>query len=329
VATSITLREIVRHIPKPTSSSFSVREQLGKSKSNLRLSAAPFHFSLLCYNLALLPWPAEYLGTNRDGAIAEVIARIKADPPDVVGLCEVFADDEREHISESLRSLYSFGISGPDLTNPKQDGGLLLLSRLPVLNWHGVVYDSGCAGSDCLSNKGFLHMRLAHPSSPVSLDVFFSHTQDLAAFPAPGEPGPPSDPRDVLYGQLLSLFLATESFADTGSHRFFFGDLNIPGENPTHYGELIRRLGGPADLWVAQGHPPASGFTNTTDNNFYEDPSDAPNASSRLDYILMTPGTGFIPVADSVDILKFTHSGRQISDHFGLRARFELAARVQ
>ena len=330
MATSISVREIVRHIPKQTPSSFHVRERFGKPQGTLRLSAAPFQLSILCYNLALLPWPAEYLGTNRDGAIAEVIARIKGDPPDVVGLCEVFVDDEREHIRESLASLYPFSLSGPDLANPKQDGGLLLMSRLSMVDSHSVVYDSGCAGSDCLANKGFLHMRLAHPSSAVSLDVFFSHTQDLSAFPAPGEPGPPSDPREVLYSQLRSLFVASTLFSDpAGSHRFFFGDLNIPGEKPAHYGELIQRLDGPTDLWVAQGNPPASGFTNTQDNNFYQDPSDAPDASSRLDYILMKPGPGAIPVAENVDILKFSRSGRDISDHFGLRARFELEARVQ
>jgi hypothetical protein len=222
LATSISVREIVRHIPKQTPSSFSVRERFGKPQGILRLSAEPFHFSILCYNLALLPWGADYLGTNRDGAIAEIIARIKGDPPDVVGLCEVFADDEREHIRDTLASLFPFSLTGPDLPNPKQDGGLLLMSRLSMVDWHSVVYDSGCVGFDCFANKGLLHMRLAHPSSAVSLDVFFSHTQDISAFPAPGEPGPPSEPREVLYSQLSSLFAASTLFGDpAGSHRFF------------------------------------------------------------------------------------------------------------
>jgi endonuclease/exonuclease/phosphatase family metal-dependent hydrolase len=96
-----------------------------------------------------------------------------------------------------------------------------------------------------------------------------------------------------------------------------------------HYAELIERLGGPVDLWVAQGNSPASGFTNTPESNFYEDPGDAPDGRSRLDYILMNPGPGIIPVAESVEVLKFSRSGRQVSDHFGLRAQFELLARVE
>jgi hypothetical protein len=155
-----------------------------------------------------------------------------------VGLCEVFVDDERERIRDHLMSIYPFFVEGPDLANIKQDGGLLLLSRLPVAASHGVVYESGCVGSDCLANKGFLHMRLAHPSSAASLDVYFSHTQDISAAALPGEPGGTTDAKEVLYSQLTSLFIASSLFGNLAGITFFFGDLNIPGEIPAHYAEL-------------------------------------------------------------------------------------------
>jgi hypothetical protein len=85
MATSISVREILRHVPKPTSSPFSIRDVFGKKQGEFRLRSEPFPFSMLSYNLGLLPWPADYLGTDRTGAIAEVIKRIKSDPSDVWG----------------------------------------------------------------------------------------------------------------------------------------------------------------------------------------------------------------------------------------------------
>ena len=52
----------------------------------------------MTYNMALLIFLGNYLGTGREGAIEQIIAGIKSRKPDVVGLCEVFADGEREYI---------------------------------------------------------------------------------------------------------------------------------------------------------------------------------------------------------------------------------------
>jgi hypothetical protein len=66
--------------------------------SKATLHAVSTAFSLMTYNMALLIFLGNYLGTGREGAIEQIIAGIKSRKPDVVGLCEVFADGEREYI---------------------------------------------------------------------------------------------------------------------------------------------------------------------------------------------------------------------------------------
>ena len=72
-----------------------------------------------------------------------------------------------------------------------------------------------------------------------------------------------------------------------------------------------------------------NGFTFTMGNNFYEDPRKNPDHNSRLDYILLKPGCSFLPVLKDIEILKWTHSGRNISDHFGLHATFEQGLQIE
>ena len=74
-------------------------------------------------NMGLLVFPGEYLGTNREGAVAEIISRITAISPDIVGLCEVFADGERETIRTLVQQFYPYFQEGPDEDDLESDGG--------------------------------------------------------------------------------------------------------------------------------------------------------------------------------------------------------------
>ncbi len=110
----------------------SLRTLLNRATGKIQLSVQPVKLSVMTHNMALLVAPGDYLGTDRDGAIAEIIAQIAARLPDVVGLCEVFSDGERETIRNSLRNIYPFFREGPDEADLESDGGLLLLSRHPI-----------------------------------------------------------------------------------------------------------------------------------------------------------------------------------------------------
>ena len=110
-------------------------------------------------NMALLVTPAPYLGTDREGAIAEIVAQIRVLSPDVVGLCEVFSDSERTRIRNALRDLYPHYPEGPDETDLESDGGLLLRVRHSILIGDAMIFRD-CDGFDCLANKGVIHIRI-------------------------------------------------------------------------------------------------------------------------------------------------------------------------
>lgn len=314
---SVTLRQLSRHIQIPPPVPLRLRELLRVGNAGLRLRVKRAPFSLMTHNMALLVAPGNYLGTDRDGVVEEIISRIAALSPDVVGLCEVFADGEREQIRTDLQHIYPHFQEGPDEEDLESDGGLLLLSKHPMIKQYQIIYRQ-CAGDDCFANKGIIYAQVHPPNSPMPYDIFYSHTQNIE------EDGG----KEVLYKQLTRMMGLILDVADKNIPTIVMGDLNIPGEMPEHYKELIGRLGRPVDFWTVAGNPPASGFTSTSDNNFYEDSEDIPDQNQRLDYILMRAGRKFIPILTKIEILKFTRGGRFISDHFGLHARCEQVVEV-
>jgi endonuclease/exonuclease/phosphatase family metal-dependent hydrolase len=259
--------------------------------------------------MGLLVFPAPYLGTDREGAIEEIVQRIREFAPDVVGLCEVFADGERELIARRLRDLYPHTLEGPDEADLESDGGLVVLSRHPILASSAVIYRD-CAGADCLANKGVIHLRVQPPASPTACDVFFSHTQNIE------EKGG----REALYRQISALDQMIAARADPDVPTFVMGDLNIPGET-RDYDEFIARLHQPVDVWKAQVSSDP-GLTFVSDNNFYAKAGDNPRQNLGLDYILLRAGRRFVPLLGEMKVLRLRRGARFISDHFGLFARF-------
>jgi endonuclease/exonuclease/phosphatase family metal-dependent hydrolase len=314
------LREIARHIdpypPTPTT----LRKILKQPTANLRLHLQVAPFSVMCQNMGLMVAPAPYLGTDREGAIDEIVSQIQRLSPDVVGLCEVFADGEREDIFNRLKHIYPHFQEGPDKTgllDRKSDGGLLLLSKHPISQAHAIIYED-CASWDCLAYKGMIHIRVKSPHCPMAHDIFFTHAQDIE----------PDGGREALYKQLMDMNNMIHQYADPNSPTLIMGDINIPGESPTDYTELLNRLRRPVDFWVVNGNEENSGFTFVADNNFYEDEDDNPRLNRRVDYVLMKAGARFIPILKNIEILKFTHQGRFISDHFGLYAQMQTLVNV-
>lgn len=314
---STSIREIARHIePYPPAPS-NLRTILKRPNGNLRLHIRTAPFSVMCHNMGLMVAPASYLGTDRKGAIDEIVFQIKRLSPDIVGLCEVFADGERENIFNRLKHIYPHFQEGPDERDLESDGGLLLLSKHPLLQSHAIIYRD-CEGADCFANKGVIHIRVNLHNSPAAYDIFFTHTQNIA------EDGG----REALYKQLTKMDSMIQQYADPSTPTIIMGDINIPAENPENYNELLNRLRMPVDFWVVNGNEENSGFTFVADNNFYEDEDDNPRLNQRLDYVLLKSGINFIPILKNIEILKFRHQNRFISDHFGLHAQMDILVQV-
>lgn len=312
-----TTHELLRHLGINPPPSFELRETLGFKGVKFSLKGKSTPFSIMTQNMALKPDAfifASYDGTNREGAVTKIIERIKELSPDVVGLCEVFVDDERKRIWNSVKHMYRFWMEGPDsnVVFDLQDGGCMLLSKHNVLASKHIVYKTA-GGEDTWSSKGVLHMRIKTPTAPRPFEIFYTHAQDIGA----------TNGVTALHAQLDQLNAFINNVEDPDNPVFIFGDLNAPGEVPGHHRQLITRLGNPVDLWLVSGGSPGGGFTFVSDNNFYEDPDDNPHLNQRLDYILMRAGKRLVPILDDIQILKFKLNGRDLSDHFGLRATFE------
>jgi endonuclease/exonuclease/phosphatase family metal-dependent hydrolase len=315
--TTLSVRQLGRHIAGNATNASSLRWLLNRHSGRVQLSVQPAPFSVMTHNMALLAAPGDYLGTDRDGAIEEIVAQIAARQPDVVGLCEVFSDGEREFVRNRLRLIYPHFREGPDEADLESDGGLLLLSRHPILFSRDTIYRD-CDGFDCFANKGILHTRLQPPSWPTPLDVFYTHMQDIAT----------SDGVRALYAQLdhANQFMGLHGAPNVP--KIMMGDLNIPAADSHHYEQLLIRLRGPRDCWTVAGNSVASGDTSVTDSNFYEDEDDRPPRNERLDYVLLKAEHRAIPILSNIEVLKLRHNGRFISDHFGVLAKFDKLALV-
>jgi endonuclease/exonuclease/phosphatase family metal-dependent hydrolase len=314
---ALSLRELARHLPTSTPVPFSLRQLLRRSAGPFRFRVQPAPMSVMTQNMALLVAPGDYLGTDREGAVDEIGARIRTLLPDVVGLCEVFSDGERDEIRSALQDLYPYFQEGPDEADLESDGGLLLLSRHPFSAADSFIYRD-CDGADCFANKGMIHVRLRAPSWPSALDLFYTHAQDIST----------DEGVDTLYAQLSAMQSFIQMRADPALPAIVMGDINVPGEIPQHYSQMLGRLSGVRDCWTIAGNSAASGPTSIRDSNFYEDADDRPAADQRFDYVLLRAGTGAIPILSNVQVLKFTRNGRFISDHFAVRAIFDTMALV-
>jgi endonuclease/exonuclease/phosphatase family metal-dependent hydrolase len=310
---TLSLRRVINHLGRPPE--WGVRRAVDHPIGPFTISAERISFSVMTHNMGLLVFPGNYLGTDRSGAISEIIAQIRSFRPDVVGLCEVFDNDERERIRNALVEDYPFWRDGPDEDDLESDGGLLMLSRHPLLAAGQTIFrDSD--GADSFANKGVIHVRIMPQPSPVPIDLFYSHMQDIET----------DDGVNTLYAQLSAMNLFIGERAEPNSPRFIFGDLNIPAEHAGHYHQLLSRLDQPVDCWTLAGNAVASGFTYDVDNNFYDEPEDRPNVGHRLDYLLLKARPAAVPIICDIDVLKFRRNGRNISDHFGLHAAFDHVA---
>lgn len=325
---TLSVLAMARHLPSPSGSPATLRTLLGRHTGSFRLHAGRAPFSVMCQNMGLIAVPGWYLGRDRAGAMQAIIDYAVSHSPDVVGLCEVFADDERIAIRDALQSWYPYYRGGPDEDDLDEDGGLALLSKHPIVQSHAMVY-TGAFGWDQFANKGVLHVRVQPDGSPTPYDVFFTHMQDIAASATPLEVGSDDSPRQALFRELTQLADFVERCADPAAPTLIMGDLNVPAADEPAYRELRERLHGTVDLWRVSGGGETEGHTFVSDNDFYEDPDDNPGLNQRLDYVLLRSGTRHVPILDEMRVLRIERDQRFISDHFGLLARFSVEARIE
>ena len=304
----------------------SLRRLFELSSGFCRISQAPltYHFQ----NMGLLVAPAPYGGTERDTSIQSLIGHLKSKKPDIVGLCECFSDGERELIRNDLAGIYSYWLEGPDEEDLESDGGLLLLSQHRIVENHQTIYRQ-CLGEDCLTNKGALHARVEVDRHPSQYDVFLSHMQSCPPnIPTPNVgPGETCEEKLHTY-QVEHLAAFIQAYSSPLRPSLLMGDLNHDGRSTDVYRELIRRLNYPDDLWNICGDG-SDGITCDDFSSFWSenpqrdvlDPG-RHRSGARYDYQLSWRRYAiFKPIYTRSEIVIWQSSpGRDISDHYGLRA---------
>lgn len=169
---------------------------------------ASLRLDVLTYNIEGLGWPAR---KGRKSELAGISSRLNdllrsGEGPDVVLFQEVFS---RPAVSAVEQSGYPALAAGPKRRSRRDlpaagrpqgrrlwmrgeiglrltTGGLAIGSVYPIVDQEGEPFSRrGCAGLDCLSNKGALHARVAIPGAPLPVDVFNTHMNSRKASKAP------------------------------------------------------------------------------------------------------------------------------------------------
>ena len=161
-------------------------------------------FDVLTFNIEGLAWPAR---GGRSGSLAKISETLKdmrerGSAPDVIMVQEMFS----RAAVRAVRGLgYPNMVSGPSRTQAKSlpssgkmfgpykwkkgelgihlvGSGLSILSRYPIVATRSEPFGKrGCAGLDCLSNKGVLYARLAIPGVPGIINLFNTNLNSQAS----------------------------------------------------------------------------------------------------------------------------------------------------
>jgi endonuclease/exonuclease/phosphatase family metal-dependent hydrolase len=284
-----------------------------------------------------------YKGTARL-KVPERLKQFLSDPngiPDVVGLCEFWVPNERDQFINELANYYPYHLQGPKTSNPENysfeydveyiddptispygDGGLLLLSRYPIVASAQDIYNP-CEGEDCLTTKGILYARIEVPGHPMQYDIFITHMQSCPVEEKkvkgrgstegvtlePFNPGSISSYKDrlcdnklrVQQNSILRDFIKAHCSPDRPA--LLMGDLNQNSRGQVGiYNNLKEFLYNPRDLWVettGEKIDSANGITSESDSVSSFKPGSSPLSpddqhrhkdGSRYDYFFSWPG---------------------------------------
>lgn len=301
---------------------------------------APFDGSLsvLTYNVHGLPWP---FAKDRPAALHQIAARLAAmhadgTAPQIVVLQEAFSSAAADIGREAG---YRFVVRGPDAhqrgtdpdgtpdagflahaswTHGETEGpllgsGLLILSDYPIVATESIAYPrDGCAGYDCLANKGAVLARVAIPGQATPVDIVTTHLNCRE------RTGVAVTRADEAYRRELATLTAFVARAhDPQLPIIVAGDFNV-GKSPQRNAMIaatIARLGTqPAMATMVADHAPLS-------------PDAYFSWRKNKDLQLVASSPAMPLVVEGIQT-PFGHAGdgTMLSDHVGYIARYRVGA---
>lgn len=188
--------------------------------------------SLLAYNTFLRPHVVGLWDKKAERLPANIEA---ASRYDVVGLSEVFDDKMRAELRRKLKVSHPYVVEPPtDPYGVREDGGIFLMSRFPIVFSRRWIYGEG-AGADALSVKGVIYARLQVGTQ--KLDVMVTHAQSGSEHAAV---------RKRQFEE-LSRFAAEWESKDVA--QVLLGDLNVAEAETGEYESMLSVLGQPWDVY--------------------------------------------------------------------------------
>jgi len=234
---------------------------------------------------------------------------------DVLILQEVWTGAARRHLlAEGRRAGLGYAWRGQD---GSFDGGLLVLSRVPILKASFERYDLPgqppvARHVDYFVGKGFLHVQLAGPSGPIHL--FDTHLHARYGSDVPHEY------HTYRVGQIVQLALALR---ETRGPTIVAGDFNLQEESSEY--RILTGLTGLRDVAVELDHREPTVYD--------AHPFRSTRRDRRIDFVFVRDGEAGAVRSRSItrafdEVFDLAGSPASFSDHAGLVAELEIQAGV-
>jgi sphingomyelin phosphodiesterase 2 len=253
-----------------------------------------------------LPEPAAWAVAPRMRALS---ARLPALELDVLALQEVWTAEARALLVEAGRRAglpYAW-----QRTGVARDGGLLVLSRLPILGarFERYTLPGRPRRPDYFAGKGFLQLRLAGDAGPVQIFDTHLHARYASEVPHAYEA--------YRVGQIVQLATALR---ETHEPAIAAGDFNLRDDTAEY--RILTGLTGLRDVAAELGRREPTVYD--------AHPLRATQRDRRIDYLLVRDGQGLAVRARRVErafdeIFEIAGKPASYSDHAGVVAELELA----
>jgi endonuclease/exonuclease/phosphatase family metal-dependent hydrolase len=257
---------------------------------------------VLTFNTALLP---ELVASTRQADRVAVMAS-HLTGYDVLVLQELFVDAWRDRLLTELSSDYPHrtDIVGADGArgNPlRQDGGIVILSRWPILRQAQQAFGAVCSGTDCLADKGVAYAAVAKGEHVYH--VFGTHAQSEYGFRV-----------ERVRAQQFSLMRAfvEEQAIPVDEPVLLAGDFNVDAATP-ELGDMLAALDATRPVTIGS-------LRQTWDpqRNLW-----ARGPAQWIDYVLVA-ADHLVPAASWNRALALREGELDLSDHFAVWGRVAL-----
>lgn len=259
----------------------------------------PHVLDVLTFNAALLP---EVAASTRQAARVAVMGAHLAGY-DVLVLQELFVNRWRDRLLAELSAYYPYrtdivGVDGARGNFLRQDGGIVILSRWPIVRQAQMTFGAACSGSDCLADKGVAYAAVTKGAQ--TYHVFGTHAQSEFGFGV-------ERVRAEQFALMRAFVDAQEIPADEPV--VLAGDFNVDAATP----ELAAML----ETLVAVRPVTIGGLRQTWDP---ERNAWARGPAQWIDYVLFA-ADHLEPAASWNRVVALREGGLDLSDHFAVWGR--------